>query len=271
MSELCRRVFVIGLDGAMGAAVRSAPTPNVDSVLTNGVVDYSATTVFPSASFEAWGAMFHGVGPKKHRIDADHPIGEDVPWQSFMKLAKKTHPEMVNASFSCWNPINTHIIEPSCQCHCVSMPDPELAEAAAEYIRHSPPDVYFMQLDFIDAAGHSHGYGSAKYLEQISKTDELVGVVLDAIKKAGVLAESLIILLSDHGGKGTSHGSDDPDCMTIFWGCCGPGVPSGLSLNGEINIMDTAAVVAKALGLAAPGAWDATLPDCLADILWSRS
>jgi arylsulfatase A-like enzyme len=114
-----------------------------------------------------------------------------------------------------------------------------------------------MQLDAIDAVGHSHGYGSQEYLEQITATDALVGVVIDAIRDAGIFDESLIVLLSDHGGEGKSHGSDHPDCMTIFWGCRGPGIASGIELENQVNIMDTAAVVAYALGIAAPAGWDA--------------
>ena len=264
MQGKCKRVFVIGLDGAIGWAVREAETPHIDALLSEGVVTYSAKTMVPSSSFEAWGAMFHGVGPEKHRLDGNHPISEDALWPSFMKVAKQARPETKCASFSCWAPINTHIIEPSCECHCASMPDPQLVSAAAEYIRAQPPDVYFMQLDFIDAAGHSHGYGSSEYLEQITATDEHVGMVLDAIHDSGVLDESLIISLSDHGGVGKSHGSDHPDCTTIFWGCRGPGVAQGVELEfplHQVNIMDTAAVITHALGLPTPDGWDAKLPN----------
>ncbi len=260
MQGKCKRVFVIGLDGAMGRAVCKAATPHMDAVFADGVVTYSATTVVPSSSFEAWGAMFHGVGPEKHRLSGNQPCPEDTAWPSFMKAAKLSRPESRCASFSCWTPINTHIIEASCQHYCASMPDPELVAAASDYIRSQPPDLFFMQLDFIDGAGHSHGYGSPEYIEQISATDALVGKMMDGIRDAGVLDESLIILLSDHGGKIRSHGSDHPDCMNIFWACCGPGIKRGVQLEGEMNIMDTAAVVAYALGLSAPGGWDARIP-----------
>ena len=262
MQGECKRAFVIGLDGAIGWAVRETETPNIDMILSEGVVTYSARTAVPSASFEAWGAMFHGVGPEKHRLDGNHPISENAPWPSFMKVAKQARPETQCAS--CWSPINTHIIEPLCECHCVSMPDPQLTLAAAEYIRAQPPDVYFMQLDFIDAAGHSHGYGSEKYLEQITATDAYIGMVLDAIRGSGVFDESLIILLSDHGGVGRSHGSDHPDCTTIFWGCRGPRIARGIELESplhKVNIMDTAAVVTYALGLPTPDDWDARIPN----------
>ena len=140
------------------------------------------------------------------------------------------------------------------------MKDRELVLAAGEYIRSEEPKLFFMHLDCIDLAGHAHGYGSREYMDQITETDRRVGVVLDAIRDSGVMEHSLVVVLSDHGGVGDRHGSDHSDCMTIFWGCRGPGVVRGGELEGEVNIMDTAAVVARALGMPAPADWDARVP-----------
>lgn len=262
-NPLCRRAFILGLDGAMGSAVRAAHTPRLDAAIADGAWTYAARTAHPSASYEAWGAMFHGVGPEKHRIDGDHPSADDLPWPSFARLLADQRPGSRCASFSCWEPINSKILEPSLPCHRVSLPDPELVTAAADYIGATPPDLLFMQLDHIDAAGHTHGYGTRPYLEQITATDALVGQVLDAIGEAGIRDESLLLFLSDHGGREKSHGSDHPDCMTIFWACAGTGVATGRELPDGIDIAATAPVVARALGLSPPAGWDAQLPDGL--------
>lgn len=87
--------------------------------------------------------------------------------------------------------------------------------------------------------------------------------MLDAIEQAGLMDQSLIILLSDHGGVDHGHGSDHLDCTTIFWACCGPQIGTGRALQGPVGIADTAAVVAQALGLEAPEAWNARVPDGL--------
>jgi predicted AlkP superfamily pyrophosphatase or phosphodiesterase len=261
MPASCKHVFVIGLDGAMGSAMQKAETPNIDALLAGGVASYSAQTVVPSSSYQAWGAMFHSVGPEKHKIDGEHPCVEDVPWPSYMKAIQQARPALKLASFSCWNPINTNIIERSVNCHRVSLSDPELAVAAADYIRATPPDVFFMQFDFIDGAGHSHGYGTASYLEQLKTTDAQVGQVINAIKASGVFDESLIVVVSDHGGVGKGHGGDHPDCLAIIWGARGPGVRRGAELGSEVSIMDTAPVILHALGLPAPSGWDGKVPE----------
>jgi len=46
MAGKCKRAFVIGLDGAIGGSVREAATSNIDEILCEGVVDYSAQTGF---------------------------------------------------------------------------------------------------------------------------------------------------------------------------------------------------------------------------------
>ena len=261
MKNLCQRVFVLGLDGAIGESVREAETPHLDALWAEGVVTYEAQTVMPTSSYPAWGAMFHGVGPDKHRIDGHHPCPEDSVWPSFMKVAKQARPHLRCASFSCWKPINTHFLEPSCECYYASQPDPELVQAAGDYIRQEPPDLFFMQLDFIVAAGHKHGYRSPEYLEQITATDQHVGLMVQAIREARVFPESLLVVLSDHGGWERTHGTDHPDCLNTFWGCRGVGITRGIELPGEVNIMDTAAVVARALGLDPPPGWDAQVPE----------
>lgn len=260
MGSTCKRAFIIGIDGAIGSAVRRASTPRIDDLLGQGVVTYAARSVVPSASYEAWGAMFHGVGPVTHAIDGQHPCADRTPWPSFMMVAKQARPGTTCAAFSCWEPINTHLLESGLECRRVSLPDPELAAAAADYIRGTPPDLFFLHLDFIDGAGHKHGYGSDAYLRQITATDAEVGRVLDAIAEAGVWDESLIVLLSDHGGVGTSHGGDEPDCLEIVWGCRGPGINQGIELGAQVQIAQTAPVVLGALNIETPAGWAASVP-----------
>ena len=260
MQRRCERAFVIGLDGAGGGALNEAQTPQIDQLLAEGVWTYAAQTVYPSSSFPAWGAMFHGVRPERHRIDEAHPIAEDVPWPSFFKLARQAWPDCDLASFSCWEPINGRAIEPSCACHLVSLPDPELVPAAIEYIRTRDPKLVFVQLDHIDAAGHKYGYGSRAYLEQIAQHDRYVGAIVEAIRDAGLYEDSLILLVSDHGGHERTHGTRHPQDMTIVWGCRGPGISSGGELESAVHIVDTAAVVTHALGLPRPPAWEAKIP-----------
>ena len=75
------------------------------------------------------------------------------------------------------------------------------------------PDLLFVHLDLIDAAGHASGWGSAEYLAAIATADALVGRLLDAVAEVnaasgGGLGNVTVVVSSDHGGDVRSHGDD---------------------------------------------------------------
>lgn len=266
---ICNRVFIIGLDGA-GNFIKDTPTPNIHRLLENGAFTYEARTVFPSISAQCWGSMMYGVDPSKHGIDNTKAMEEkypdNSPYPSIMKLIKSRWPEGKLAAYCEWRPIIHGIIEDSCGFDTLSLPDPELASAAVEYIRENP-DLKMMFIHFgePDYTGHEFGYGAhvPEYLAKITETDRYVGQVLDAIRDAGWLEDSLIILTSDHGGGGDhprGHGSDHPMDMTVFWGCHGPGIQPGTRLTGAVSLMDTAPVAARALGFPPSKEWEGQVP-----------
>ncbi|MFD0693907.1 alkaline phosphatase family protein [Paenibacillus sp. GCM10027628] len=269
MSAIANRVFVIGLDGA-GNFIKDTPTPNIHRLLYDGAMTYNAQTVFPSISAQCWGSMFHGVEPDKHGLDnalaSDTRYPEDSPYPSFMKLVRQNWPDCKIAAYSEWSPINYGIIEQSCGFEDLSVPDPQLAEAAAAYIKENP-DLKLMYIHFGDPdyTGHEFGYGAhiPEYLAKITEIDGYVGVVLEAIREAGLMEESLIILTSDHGGGGDhprGHGSDHPADMTVFWGCHGPKVAKGVEITDRVLLKDTAAVIAYALGMKPCPEWEGKVP-----------
>ncbi|SDD18087.1 Type I phosphodiesterase / nucleotide pyrophosphatase [Paenibacillus sp. UNCCL117] len=282
------RVFLIGWDGA-GSFIRSALTPRLDNLTANGILSLDARTVSPTISAQCWGSLLHGVSPDKHGLTNDkaswQPYPGDSPYPSIFGVVRESLPEAKLASFSSWSPINDGIIESDIGVHKETAELPEMAEeeaggdsslsrlakkerslalAAASYVR-SNPDVklMFVQFDLPDAAGHQDGYNTPGQIRAIEQTDAHTGILLDAIQAAGLMEDSLFIFASDHGGGGADpfdHGSDHPLDTTIFWGCAGPGIFPGATLDADFILTDTAAVVVHALGLDAPSTWEAKLP-----------
>lgn len=268
--EKIKRVIVIGWDGA-GIFVQDANTPNLDRCVSKGTFTFGAQTESPSISAECWGSLMHGVSPAKHGLNNDKADREaypaDSPYPSIFRVAREAWPEAKLAAYSAWRPINAGIVEDSIGVHKVSLSDAELAQAAADYIRDNPDlKLLYIELDLPDAAGHKHGYHTPGQLAAIEETDANTGVILGAIEEAGLSGDSLLIFVTDHGGGGEDkygHGSDHPMDKTIYWGCVGPGIAAGAELRADVSIRDTAAVVVHALGLEAPAAWEARLPQGL--------
>ncbi|MCS7464828.1 alkaline phosphatase family protein [Paenibacillus doosanensis] len=269
-SKEIRRAIIIGWDGA-GSFVEQAETPVLDRWMARGGATLGAQTVFPTISAECWGSLLHGVTPEKHGLNNDKAAVEkypgDSPYPSLFRVAHEAYPERKLAAFTCWKPIMEGIIEEGIGVHKVSMPDPELAQAVADYIR-SNPDVYilFVQFDLPDCAGHQYGYGEPDYLRAISETDRMTGVIMQAVEDAGMLEDSLIVMTTDHGGGGVNpkgHGTDHPLDKTVFWTCSGPGIAAGSAVPEGLGLIDTSAVVCRALGLPIPGQWEARVPEGL--------
>ncbi|MEF3303178.1 alkaline phosphatase family protein [Paenibacillus sp. GYB003] len=264
------RVLIIGWDGA-GNFAQAADTPNLDRLVRSGVSGFDVQTAMPTISAQCWGSLLHGVEPDRHgltnEIASRELFRDDSPYPSIFRAVREAEPDAKLASFSAWYPINHGIVEDSLGVHKVSMKDRDLALAAADYIRGNPDvRLMFVQFDLPDTAGHKSGYNTPEQYEAIGETDGYTGYILKAVEETGLLADSLIIVVSDHGGGGVNprgHGSDHPLDRTIFWVAAGPGIEPGSTLPGGVTIADTAAVAVRALGVDAPSSWQAKLPDGL--------
>ena len=82
---------------------------------------------------------------------------------------------------------------------------------------------------------------SAPYLRAVGNADRAIGLALEALTASGQLADTVCLILADHGGHGLRHGDDVPEDLTIPWAIAGP-----------VSIMDTAPTLARLLGLSAP-------------------
>ncbi|WP_127508387.1 alkaline phosphatase family protein [Paenibacillus humicus] len=268
---IIKRVFILGMDGA-GNFVQQAQTPFLDAFLPQGAYTYAAQAESPTISAECWGSVLHGVVPARHgltnEIAATEPYPAESPYPSLFRLAREQLPQAKLASFTGWGPINDGIIERNAGVEKLSAPDAELVPELIRYLEANPDAaLLFLQLDEPDGSGHRYGYGpdSLPYLQAISECDRLLGSVVDAIGRLGLLEDSLIILLTDHGGGGAdkfSHGSEHEMDKNVFWGCVGPGIAPG-ELTAPVSIKDTAAVAARALGLQLPSGVDARIPEGL--------
>lgn len=64
----------------------------------------------------------------------------------------------------------------------------------------------FWHISNPDAAGHAHGFMSARYLSAVRTTDAYLGRLLRALDaRPAMKARTTIILTADHGGRGASH------------------------------------------------------------------
>ena len=260
-----KHVAVIGIDG-MGIYNRLTPTPCMDQIFEQGAVTWDARSLDPTISAQNWGAMLIGTNPEVHgltnAIVSLEPY-RNAQWPTVFTRIREKMPQARLATMTCWGPITTGIVEPDLDMTRVIDRDTPLTDSIVACVTEEQPTFLFVQLDEVDGAGHRNGYGTPGHLEQITYTDGLVGRIHDAYEKAGILKDTLFLVIADHGGIRTAHGGYTPDEYMIFLGVAGESVEADSI--GPASTRDVAAIVLYALGLEIPayteGGFTSQVPD----------
>ena len=258
-----KHVIIIGVDGG-GAFFKNTSTPRMDAIFKKGAVSYRTKTSYPTISAQCWGSMLHSVLPEFHRLTngtvGSKPFKPDSPFPSVFRLVKEALPNANMASFCNWNPINIGIIEDNLGVVKGTGSDPEVAAQVVNYIQGNDPTLVFVQFDSVDGAGHGSGYGSVRHLSAITAVDALIGNIYDAVKRKGILDDTLFLVSADHGGTPEgSHGGDTDAERYVFLGVAGKTVVEGGQIQ-EPEVRDIAAISAYAFGLDFPETWTGIVP-----------
>lgn len=131
--------------------------------------------------------------------------------------------------------------------------------SSASWPQGTTPDAVFLFLDDVDGAGHSCCFtpGDDGYRAEITEVDGQIGQVLTAIKNRPDFAneEWQIVITSDHGGRGSSHGIHSADNYTIPFLVSSKQANQGY-LKGVPHNYDAAVTAMDHMGLAIPSNLD---------------
>ena len=243
---------VIGVDG-MGNFNRQAATPNMDKIFANGATSYFTLSMDPTISAENWGAMLLGATPVVHGltngwISQNEYANKALP--SVFTRLRRAFPDAYLTSVCKWNPINHGIVEHDVDVDMATADNDELLTPMILERIAKKPKFLFVQFDNVDGAGHGGGYGSERHIQQIETTDGYIGQIRDAYEQAGILDDTLFIVIADHGGIRNGHGGYTEEERFVFLGIAGQSV-----MHAEIPhsaTVDIAALVLYGLGLDVP-------------------
>lgn len=257
-----KKVLIIGLDGCRADAFQKATTPNLDQLAKNGVYSWNAQTELHTISGPAWTSLLTGVHDDKHKVFDNDFKPRNLAYKTLFSLVKEKYPQIRCVGHSHWKPIITEIFEKKILNHSSSGSDRKMAYRIAQDIKKDKGDLYFVQLDEIDGAGHQYTYhvDSPNYIKKIEEIDQYVGEMIAAVKTRPIDEDWLISVVSDHGGEGKSHGAPTSGCLTIIFIISGNPVPT----KGEIpgveekapSIVDVVPTIAKFLEFTPKPEWD---------------
>jgi hypothetical protein len=266
-----RKVLVIGIDGLRGDAVPAADTPNMDALMESGAFTLFASTQLEAATVSGpgWTSILTGVDADKHLVvENGGYAGRDDRWPTMLGRAHDAG--LPTATSIHWIPIQSEIIEDDVVNEVMIGTDLQVTDGMEEVLEEGDFDLHFVHLDDIDGTGHSSGFdpNNVDYLEAVRVTDAYLGRLVDAIAGRATRAQEdwLVIVTSDHGGVGTSHGGITAEHRAIPLIIAGDGVEAGefsgaADVPGELDAgfvshLDVHPTAMQYLGIEPQADWD---------------
>ena len=276
--KAAKRVIIMTFDGIRVDGLLQANTPNIDKLIDGGSVSFTTRDVMPSVTLPNYTSHLTGAGPEVHGV-ADNgwtlkkynlpPVETDADgyFPSVFKVLKENVPGIKTAYYWNWKPL-INSLNPKYMDDKLSADDegyPALYDQAIKYIRRHKKDKLFMFLYNVHTyhVGHTSQWMSPEYIRSIEEGDVQVGRMIDFLEKEGLLEETHLMFITDHGGIGFGHGGVSIEEMTVPWVIKGPGIRKGFTITEANNTVNTASTVLRLFGVEQPLCWTGEVPESI--------
>jgi predicted AlkP superfamily pyrophosphatase or phosphodiesterase len=250
------QVILFLVDGMRPDGMQKAETPTMDRIMRRGSYSLNAQTTFPSVTLPCHTSLFLSVPPERHGILTNTWVPQVRPVPGLFDVLHQAG--KLAASFYNWEPLRdlsapgalvTSLMLRNLEAP-IHQADGELTQAAIQWLTSHDFDFAFIYLGKTDGVGHDEGWMSAAYLVAIQEADACIGRVMAALPE-----HIYYVVMADHGGHQRMHGTQLDEDMRIPILACGPGIPAGQVLDGDLTILDVAPTILQVLGVPQPKAW----------------
>jgi hypothetical protein len=257
------RCVVLLVDGLQPDAIRPPVAPSLSAL----AADYShaafALTVRPSATVPALLSLTTGVGPATHQltepgIAALRRLSNLRPLPKELAAVRMPTVVVAGAIKPTEVPVARVLSSFAGVTRFVATAGParHVAAAALGRLRFIPHGLVFVYVNDCDRAGHAQGWMSRAYLDAVREVDVAVGML------RGCVADSLFVVLADHGGGGvapTDHDRPHPVNDRIPLLLAGPRVRRKHVMQQPTSILDVPPTLLWWLGLDVPEEYEGRL------------
>lgn len=230
MASQRRKVLIFGLDGIRSDALQLANTPNIDTLIATGVFTYDSWNMGITVSGPSWSTIFTGVWYPKHGVTDNSYAGSNYnQYPYFPTRAKQINPNLQSVQMVTWSPMSQQVYNDGFNKKLIRQNNLNDLYSTVEAEFADPNlDVMIAYTNIVDGVGHSTGFSpsNSAYMQMVEDVDAWVGRVMDALEARPDYAneEWLILLTTDHGGLGTSHGGNSDEERHIWWIASGKNV-----------------------------------------------
>ncbi len=271
-----KHVVMIGVDGWAAEAVRRAPAedlPNIHYLMDHGAWTLSKRSVMPSASAINWASMFNGLPTEMHGFYKWNSVHGDIPSTSdnghgipptIYTVIRQQKPDAETGVIYDWDCIgaitdtlamNHHHFIKTYRGKNIIIPSEKYTELAVNYIKEKKPLFFTFYFGLIDNVGHNYGWYGEQYMQTQRTLDKCVGLIIQALKDAGIFEDTVIVMSSDHGGTGNGHGKFTMLELETPFIVSGRRIKQGYEFPLTVMQYDTPAIIADILGIKIPEDW----------------
>ena len=268
-SAPAKRIVLVGVDGMGARWIPWDVMPNLSKLRAEGHYAVGRDN-YPTSSGINWAtAMFgtvveiHGYrnwNSRKPDVPAFEVTEQGIPPCIFHEI-RRQDPSAYTASLYNWDGIGfVHATNEVSYVRYFSegsleqRDDDALADCLAQLKKHQPKLTYLYQ-HLPDCYGHGAGWGSPEFTNACVNVDKNIGLLVKGLEECGLMSDTAIVVVADHGGLGKKHGMDILECFEIPFLVSGPCVRNGWRLREPVLLADTAPTIASLLGYAVPETW----------------
>lgn len=219
-----KKVLIIGIDGLRSDALQQASTPNIDQLIATGFFTYDSWHLGYTVSGPSWSAMFTGVWHQKNGVTDNSYAGSNFAnYPYYPHRVKEIKPNLYAVQVVDWAPMSTQVTNEQFDQKIIRTENDVTAVANAAINQLQNPNLDAMTVYFakVDNMGHGSGFSPSNpiYMSAIHEVDSAIGRVMLALHARPNYNNEdwLVLICTDHGGTGTSHGGNSDAERHIWW------------------------------------------------------
>ena len=250
------KVQLILVDGMRPDSLRACGNPYVEKLLGESLYTMKARTVMPSVTLPCHMSLFHSVDPTRHGITTNTFMPQVRPIDG---ICERTRATKKNGMFYNWEELkdlarpDSLAIGAYFSGHKFGFEESNrlVAEASISSMAKFGLDFTFTYLGWVDEAGHAQGWMGEEYLRSVSESFKCIQRIIEEAP-----ADTVTIIVADHGGHDRTHGTELAEDMTIPVIIHGSGRKG--EIEGEVSIKDIAPTIVRLLGCEPAPEWEGT-------------
>jgi len=260
------KVILIGIDGMSIEGFQVARLPNIYGLLQQGALSLKTRGVMPTVSAPNWSTITMGAGPEqtgiikngwnvKKEVIPPTVADKDGYFPSIFTVIRQQQPKAKTALFYDWNALaDLFNLKNISKVEYFEMYEKTFGKFIP-YILEERPDFAFIYIGFTDETAHEYGHLSTEYITSLEAVDNQIGTLLSRMKLNGLLDIYTIMVITDHGFVGKSHGNVTLAEIEVPWIISGPGTLKNRLINQPNDLMNTASTIAYIMELKQPEEW----------------